>query len=88
MNDEHPPGGEVSTWSSLATEARHPASRGLDRMSTEEAVALLLDEDRRGLETARRHARGIARAADWLAETLRGGATRCSSGRAPAAASR
>ena len=63
-----------STWAALPTEARHPLSRGLDRMSADEAVELLLDEDRRGLETARRHAGVIARAAEWLAETLeRGG---------------
>jgi N-acetylmuramic acid 6-phosphate etherase len=42
-------------------------------MSTEEAVALLIDEDRRGLEAVRRHVGAIARAAEWLAETLAGG---------------
>ena len=62
-----------STWAALPTEARHPLSRGLDRMSADEAVELLLDEDRRGLETARRHAGAIAHAAEWLAETLEGG---------------
>lgn len=63
----------ASAWETLATEGRHPASRGLDRMSSVEAVALLLDEDLRGLEIVRRHAADIARAADWLAETLAGG---------------
>jgi N-acetylmuramic acid 6-phosphate etherase len=62
-----------SPWATLPTEARHPRSRGLDRMSAEEAVALLLDEDRRGLATAGHHAREIARAAEWLAETLAAG---------------
>jgi N-acetylmuramic acid 6-phosphate etherase len=57
----------------LPTEARHPRSRGLDRMSAEAVVGLLLDEDRRGLATARRHARELAQAAEWLAETLAGG---------------
>lgn len=65
--------GPAPSWGALATEARHPASRGLDRMTSEEAVALLLDEDRRGLEIVRGHAPGIARAADWLAETLAAG---------------
>ena len=32
-----------STWAALPTEARHPLSRGLDRMSADEAVELLLD---------------------------------------------
>ncbi|MFZ5786644.1 MAG: N-acetylmuramic acid 6-phosphate etherase [Acidobacteriota bacterium] len=62
-----------SPWAALTTEARHPGSRMLDRMSAREAVELLLDEDRRGLELAREHAEGIARAAEWLAETLAGG---------------
>jgi N-acetylmuramic acid 6-phosphate etherase len=59
-----------SRWAALPTEARNPLSSGLDRMSSEAVVALLLDEDRRGLEAARRHASEIARAAEWLAETL------------------
>jgi N-acetylmuramic acid 6-phosphate etherase len=70
-----PAGGadHAPSWGALVTEARHPESRGLDRMSSEEAVALLLDEDRRGLEIVRRHVVVIARAADWLAETLAAG---------------
>jgi N-acetylmuramic acid 6-phosphate etherase len=66
-------GGDASHWSRLATEARHEESRGLHRMTTREAVALLLEEDRRGLETARSRAGEIAQAADWLAETLAAG---------------
>jgi N-acetylmuramic acid 6-phosphate etherase len=42
-------------------------------MNTEAVVDLLLDEDRRGLATARRHASEIAHAAEWLAETLASG---------------
>jgi N-acetylmuramic acid 6-phosphate etherase len=42
-------------------------------MSTRVVVALLLDEDRRGLATTRRHADEIAQAAEWLAETLASG---------------
>ncbi|HUP43864.1 MAG TPA: N-acetylmuramic acid 6-phosphate etherase [Thermoanaerobaculia bacterium] len=60
-------------WADLPTEARHPASRDLDRLATEEVVALLLEEDRRGIEAALRHRKEIARAAEWLAETLAGG---------------
>ena len=60
-------------WADLPTEARHPASRDLDRLPTEEVVALLLEEDRRGLDAALSHREGIARAAEWLGETLAGG---------------
>lgn len=63
----------ASTWGALPTEARHPASRDLDRLSTAEAVALLIEEDRRGLEKALEKRAEIATAADWLAETLAGG---------------
>jgi N-acetylmuramic acid 6-phosphate etherase len=62
-------------WGSLPTEARHPASRDLDRLSTERIVALVLEEDRRGLDAALRRRRQIARAAAWVAETLAGGGT-------------
>ena len=41
-----------SRWAGLSTEARHPASARLDRASTEEVVALLLAEDRHGIERA------------------------------------
>jgi N-acetylmuramic acid 6-phosphate etherase len=62
-----------STWSHLPTEARHPESFALDALDTERAVELLIAEDRRGLERAERSSAAIARAADWLAETLIGG---------------
>lgn len=42
-------------------------------MSSAEIVALLLEEDARGLERAREHSAAIAVAADWLAETLDSG---------------
>src|SRR5262245_4448698 len=64
---------EERGWGSLATEARHPASRDLDRRSTEEVVALLLEEDRRGLEAAFGQRASIARAAAWMADTLEHG---------------
>ena len=60
-------------WAGLATEARHAGSLDLDRLPTEQVVALLLAEDRRGLERAAQRAAQIARAADWVAETLEGG---------------
>jgi N-acetylmuramic acid 6-phosphate etherase len=62
-------------WEGLPTEARHPGSRDLDRLSTERIVALVLEEDRRGLDAALRRRRQIARAAAWAAETLEGGGT-------------
>lgn len=67
------PGAAAPAWERLPTEARHPASADLDRLSSEEIVALLLAEDRRGLEKAAEHTVAIARAADWLAQTLTAG---------------
>ena len=63
----------MTGWESLPTEARHPASHDLDRLSDEEIVSLLLEEDRRGLEAALRQRESVAQAAAWLAETLAGG---------------
>ncbi len=60
-------------WRGLPTEARHPSSGGLDSLSIEDVVCLILDEDRRGLEAAGRQARDIARASTWVAETLASG---------------
>ncbi len=60
-------------WGALSTEASNPASDRLDTLSTEEVVSLLLEEDQRGLEIARRSSEGIARAASWAAETLETG---------------
>ncbi|HUO86077.1 MAG TPA: N-acetylmuramic acid 6-phosphate etherase [Thermoanaerobaculia bacterium] len=62
-----------STWAGLSTEGRHPESTELDLLPTEDVVALLIEEDRRGLAAAARHRQAIARAAEWLAETLAGG---------------
>jgi N-acetylmuramic acid 6-phosphate etherase len=79
-----PPEGEDPThtspasnrrWEALSTEARHPASGELDRMSGERIVDLLLDEDRRALEQARRHGPSVAEAARWLAESFTSGGT-------------
>ena len=60
-------------WGSLSTEASNPSSEGLDTLSSEEVVSLLLEEDQRGLAIAHRSRQGIARAASWVAETLDAG---------------
>jgi N-acetylmuramic acid 6-phosphate etherase len=60
-------------WGALSTEASNPSSEFLDTLSTEDVVTLLLEEDQRGLEVARRYGEDIARAASWAAETLAGG---------------
>ena len=52
-------GAPHSIWGGLPTEARHPASTDLDRMPGDQIVKLLLDEDQRGLEAARRLGRRI-----------------------------
>lgn len=62
------------SWERLPTEARLAASRRLDTLSTTRIAGLVLDEDRRGLEAARRHLRAIAKAAEQMAVALgRGG---------------
>jgi N-acetylmuramic acid 6-phosphate etherase len=63
----------MDPWRTLLTEGRHPASEALDTLSSQEIVALLLAEDRRGLELAQRHQVDIAKAADWVADTLSSG---------------
>ena len=64
---------EPSPWEGLATEGRHPAGEELDRLPAVEAVALLLEEDRRGLTAVLARREDIGRAATWLAETLAAG---------------
>lgn len=66
---------DPSPWEGLATEGRHPAADDLDRLPTAEVVALLLEEDRRGLAAVLARREEIARAAEWLAESLAGGGT-------------
>jgi len=66
-------GPELSRWHRLLTESRHPDTLALDTFTTEEVVAAVLDEDRRGLEAALRLKAEIARAADWIAEALAAG---------------
>jgi N-acetylmuramic acid 6-phosphate etherase len=61
------------TKSPRSTEARHPRRADLDRLPTADVVALLLEEDRRGLDRALRQRRSIARGAILLADTLADG---------------
>lgn len=60
-------------WGDLPTESRHPASRELDTLQPEAVVRLLLEEDRRGIETTMSRATELAQAAEWLAKTLTAG---------------
>lgn len=62
-------------WGALPTEASNPSSEGLDTLSIPEVVSMLLEEDRRGLETALRSRELIAQAAEWVADTLEDGGT-------------
>lgn len=64
---DHP---ETERWARLATEQRHPSSLELDLAGTESIVEALVEEDRRGLARVLARRAEIARAADWLAETL------------------
>jgi N-acetylmuramic acid 6-phosphate etherase len=57
-------------WSRLLTEQRNPRSRLLDTLPTRRIVALLLEEDVRGVRAAARQRAAIARAADLLARVL------------------
>jgi N-acetylmuramic acid 6-phosphate etherase len=61
--DPRPP---EDRWQSLLTEGRHPASAALDTLSSGEIVALLLEEDRLGIEAASRQRQAIATAADVI----------------------
>lgn len=63
----------MDRWRTLLTEGRHPESAGLDTLSSEEVVTLLLREDRRGLDLALAHRESIAQAAIWVAESLDAG---------------
>ena len=63
----------MAEWGALSTEASNPSSEGLDTLSSEEVVSLLLEEDQRGIEAAGRNREGIARAASWVAEALEAG---------------
>ncbi len=60
-------------WAGLPTESRNPRSRRLDEMPTARVVALLIDEDRRAVAAAARHAPAITRAAILAAKALESG---------------
>jgi N-acetylmuramic acid 6-phosphate etherase len=60
-------------WAELSTEARHPDSARLDRASTEDVVALLLAEDRRGIERVETCRATIARVAERVADAFAAG---------------
>jgi N-acetylmuramic acid 6-phosphate etherase len=64
---------ENPQWSALSTEAPNPASERLDAMSSEKIVSILLEEDQRGLECARRQNQEIACAAEWFARAVEAG---------------
>ena len=57
----------------LTTEARNPASEGLDRLSSAELVALFNREDARAVRAIRAVARELASAVDVVADRLRRG---------------
>jgi len=73
LSDDNPSKDSDSRWGALLTESRHSGSMRLDRSSTDEVVALLLAEDRRGIERAEAAREAIVRAADLVAEALGGG---------------
>ena len=60
-------------WSELPTERRHPDTMSLDTTTTDEAVRILLREDRRGIDAALEQSAVVARTADRVAATLTGG---------------
>ena len=60
-------------WARLPTESRNPRSRRLDEMPAARVVALLLDEDRRGVAATLRQVPAITRAAMLVAKALESG---------------
>ncbi len=62
-----------SAFGVLPTEQRNPRSTGLDTMSAQAIVKLLLEEDRRALSAALRQVAPLARAADAFAAAFAGG---------------
>ena len=64
---------QANGWSQLPTEARHRRSLALDSADSLEVVALLLAEDRRGIDAALAQQETIARVADLLATTFASG---------------
>ncbi|MDA1092724.1 MAG: N-acetylmuramic acid 6-phosphate etherase [Acidobacteria bacterium] len=62
-----------SKWQSLPTEAINPRTLSMDRASTEEIIALMLQEDRRTLAAVRRERAHIAIGAELITAALRTG---------------
>lgn len=72
MSDPVPSAGDLDL-AGLGTEARNPASRGLDRMSTQDLVALMNDQDAQVAGAVRTALPQVARAVDLIADALRAG---------------
>lgn len=68
-----PDDASTAVWSGLSTEARHPDTMDLDRQATVDVVAMLLEEDRRGIGAALAEREAIGAVADRFAETLDAG---------------
>src|SRR5687767_8002443 len=64
---------EGAPWAGLLTESRNPRSERMDTLPTSRVVGLLLDEDRRALVAAASQRAAIARAAELVADALKGG---------------
>ena len=62
----------MASWGALSTEAPNPASEGLDTLATKDVVALLIEEDLRGLEATLQSLEGIAQAATGPLRTCAG----------------
>ena len=73
MKNPSDPSPQEGRWQALMTEARHPDSKDLDTLASEEIVTLLLEEDRVGIGAALGQTDKIAAAAEWVAETLQAG---------------
>jgi N-acetylmuramic acid 6-phosphate etherase len=65
--------GRRPDYGALPTESPHPRGEELDRLSTEQVVTLLLDEEVAAAQVVARAAPAIARAAERFAATLAGG---------------
>ena len=62
-----------SKWQSLPTEAINPSSLGIDKLTPEDIVDLMVNEDRKMLEAVKRERERIAVGIDMIATALRKG---------------
>src|SRR4029453_1557533 len=60
-----------SKWQSLPTEAINPATLGIDKLSADDIVELMLSEDRKMLAAVQREHERIAVGVEMVATTLR-----------------